>query len=179
MTEILHVPNDSAGAFASIPRKRNDLEHAEQKALFEWLAYKTNQDPLFGLAYAIPNGGNRDAVTGARLKNEGVKPGIPDICWPVPKAFYLDRVRCGLYVELKPTGYDLARVPLHQLAAGAALGFGYEVRLCIGLDDARAGFEDYDALPFPAWFNVSAARRAAADYLAAVEARRTKRSKVK
>jgi len=29
--------------------------------------------------YAIPNGGHRDAVTGARLKAEGVREGIPDL----------------------------------------------------------------------------------------------------
>lgn len=30
--------------------------------------------------FAIPNGGARSAITGARLKREGVKRGIPDIC---------------------------------------------------------------------------------------------------
>ena len=32
--------------------------------------------------HAIPNGGNRSAVTGARLKAEGVKRGIPDLFLP-------------------------------------------------------------------------------------------------
>lgn len=30
-------------------------------------------------AFAVPNGGRRDRITGAILKREGVRPGIPDI----------------------------------------------------------------------------------------------------
>lgn len=31
-------------------------------------------------AFAVPNGGKRNAITGAILKREGVKAGVPDIC---------------------------------------------------------------------------------------------------
>lgn len=177
MSEILPSPD----ALRSVPRHRNDLEHAEQVALFEWLAYKTNQDPLFALAFAVPNGGNRDAVTGARLKDEGLKPGIPDVCWPVQKTDpTFGRPFAGLWVELKPTGYKVERVPVHQLAAHRVLIMaGYRVVLCVGLDEARDAFECYDALPAPTWVNENNVRRAASDYLAAVEAMRAKRSRVK
>ena len=52
--------------------------------------------------HAIPNGGGRGdtkqsrMMTGAMLKAEGVKPGIPDICYPFPNSKY-----CHLYIELK------------------------------------------------------------------------------
>lgn len=31
-------------------------------------------------AFAVPNGGKRSAITGAILKRQGVKAGVPDIC---------------------------------------------------------------------------------------------------
>ena len=34
---------------------------------------------LRGRLFAVPNGGRRDAVTGARLKAEGVTPGVADL----------------------------------------------------------------------------------------------------
>jgi hypothetical protein len=51
------------------------------------------------LFFAIPNGGFRTWRTGRRLRLEGCKPGIPDICCPKP---------CGrwasLWLELKQPG---------------------------------------------------------------------------
>lgn len=173
MTEILHSPDENA--LAGIPKRRNDHEHAEQVALFEWLAWKTNQDPLFGLAFAVPNGGNRDAVTAARLKDEGVKPGIPDVIWPVPKLDELGTQIGGLWLELKPTGYKREKAPIHQIAAHRFLVFGHQIELCVGIDEARDAFECYDRLAFPSWLKVEQMRRAAADYLAAVDAMRAKR----
>ncbi len=32
-----------------------------------------------GRLYAVPNGGNRSAITGAMLKREGVRRGVPDL----------------------------------------------------------------------------------------------------
>lgn len=48
------------------------------------------------LLHHIPNGGARSKATAGRLKAEGVKAGIPDICLPVPKNGY-----GALYIELK------------------------------------------------------------------------------
>ena len=50
-------------------------EHREQAALFEWARYAGGRYPELALLFAVPNGGRRDAVTGARLKSEGVKAG--------------------------------------------------------------------------------------------------------
>ncbi len=50
--------------------------------------------PELSLLHAIPNGGQRSVITGARLKAEGVLVGIPDLCLPVPRggsgALYLE-----------------------------------------------------------------------------------------
>lgn len=59
------------------------------------------QFPEFaGLLYAVPNGGRRDAVTGAKLKAEGVVPGVADLCLDVARKGWH-----GLRIELKtPNG---------------------------------------------------------------------------
>jgi hypothetical protein len=50
--------------------------------------------------HANPNGGNRSAVTGARLKAEGVKRGIPDLFLPFPIRKYIGWYH-GFYIEVK------------------------------------------------------------------------------
>lgn len=52
--------------------------------------------PELQLLYHVPNEGKRTWRTGARLKSEGLKPGVPDLCLPVARGKYH-----GLYVELK------------------------------------------------------------------------------
>lgn len=54
------------------------------------------QYPELRWLFHIPNGGARDAITGARLKAEGVKPGVPDLCLPVARQGHT-----ALYVEMK------------------------------------------------------------------------------
>lgn len=48
------------------------------------------------LVFAIPNGGRRGKVEAGRLKAEGVLPGVPDLCLPVPIGGC-----AGLWVEFK------------------------------------------------------------------------------
>lgn len=63
-------------------RHARDEEHRLQTACVSWfrLAY-----PKWALLlFAVPNGGRRDAVTGARLKAEGVVPGVSDLILLVP-----------------------------------------------------------------------------------------------
>lgn len=71
-------------------------EHQEQCALFDWADFAESKIPALRLLHAIPNGGKRDIRTAAMLKAEGVKPGVPDICLPVPRGIFH-----GLYIELK------------------------------------------------------------------------------
>ena len=71
-------------------------ESSEQIALFEWAGFLENQIPELALLYHIPNGGHRAKTTAKRLKAEGVKAGVPDICLPVPRGKYH-----GLYIEMK------------------------------------------------------------------------------
>lgn len=90
-------------------------EHAHQRAFFAWLAWMKhlNVYPKADRMFAIPNGGKRDPITAARLKAEGVKPGVPDTFYPVPSPGLMDGAmhvkasnvlfvkHCGLWLEFK------------------------------------------------------------------------------
>jgi hypothetical protein len=68
-------------------------EDAEQVDLARWLASRK-------IRWAhVPNGGKRDMVTAARLKQQGVKPGVPDVLVFDPPPEHPDRI--GAAVELK------------------------------------------------------------------------------
>ena len=71
-------------------------EAAEQECLFIWANFHVGKYPELTMLHHIPNGGKRDARTGARMKRQGVKPGIPDLCLPVARGEHH-----GLYIELK------------------------------------------------------------------------------
>ena len=112
-------------------------EAQEQEALFRWAAYERMTHPELSLLYHIPNGGARDARTGARLKAQGVRPGVPDICLPVPRGNY-----AALYIELKRR--DGGRVSEDQRAWIDALNrAGNRAVICRGWDEARKAVEDY------------------------------------
>ena len=71
-------------------------ESDEQIALFRWAQLSSAAHKELDLLYHIPNGGKRNAATAKRLKAEGVKPGVPDLCLPVARGGYH-----SLYIELK------------------------------------------------------------------------------
>lgn len=116
---------------------RNE-EHKEQCAVLEWWGYKCHS---FGvpehLLFAIPNGGARNAITGAILKAEGVRAGVPDLFLACPNRYY-----SGLFVEMKkPKG---GRVSDAQAGMRTLLMWaGYDVQICEGADKARAVITDY------------------------------------
>lgn len=58
-------------------------EHNIQVACVRWFNLQYPQ--YRGLLFAIPNGGNRNLVTAAKLKAEGVTPGVADLLLLVPK----------------------------------------------------------------------------------------------
>ena len=74
----------------------NQWEAAEQTALFRWAGLMSGQFPEIEMLYHIPNGGSRNKIEAAHLKQQGVKAGVPDLCLPVARREYH-----GLYIELK------------------------------------------------------------------------------
>lgn len=88
------------------------------------------------LLYHIPNGGARSKGTAGRLKAEGVKSGVPDICLPVARGKFH-----GLYIEMKvgknkPTANQV-------LWIDALIKQGYQAKVCYGWQDASVVIESY------------------------------------
>jgi hypothetical protein len=108
-------------------------EHEEQVTLFTWFRMRY----AGMLMYAIPNGGARSSITGARLRDEGVLAGVPDIFLPCPSGG-----KHGLYIEMKRQ--KGGRVSPAQKAVMQALRMqGYEVAVCHGWQEARGCIEQY------------------------------------
>lgn len=76
--------------------KKIDHEHQHQVTIFQWAGVNTRKYPELSLLYSVPNAGKRSPRVGAYYKAEGLKPGQPDMCLPVPRRGYH-----ALYIELK------------------------------------------------------------------------------
>jgi hypothetical protein len=105
-------------------------ESNEQQTLFEWARRMEGKWPELRMMYHIPNEGRRTARNGARLKAEGLKSGVPDICLPVPRGEHH-----GLYIELKRR--KNARVTPEQMEwIEGLVAQGYVAAICRGCDEA-------------------------------------------
>lgn len=81
-------------------------EHDLQRSIIDECNWRANQDPRWGLIFAVPNGQYRK---GQRME-AGLKAGVPDLFLPVPR----DKTKAhpayhGMFIELKigrnvPTG---------------------------------------------------------------------------
>lgn len=69
-------------------------EHEEQCALIDW--FDLQYPALRGRLAAVPNGGERNAIVGAKLKAEGVREGYLDLQLLVARNGYH-----GLLIEMK------------------------------------------------------------------------------
>lgn len=105
-------------------------EHDEQVALFQWADLAKGEYPELALLFAIPNGGKRHIVTAMRLKDEGVKPGVPDVCLPVARGGYH-----GLFIEMKRTGGRVS--PEQQKWLSALRKQRYQTHLCYDWGTAK------------------------------------------
>ena len=111
-------------------------EGEEQRSLFVWAMIAARKYPALNLLFHIPNEGKRSQWTGARMRSEGLKSGVPDLCLPVSRSGYH-----GLYIELKagknkPTANQLAW--LEALEAQ-----GYKTAVCYGWEAAKTVIENY------------------------------------
>jgi len=106
-------------------------EHMEQVHLFAWIKKQALKYQPMELIFAIPNGGVRSKITGARMKAEGVKAGVPDIFVPIPARNYH-----GAFLELKSTSTD-ARLSKKQAEIIPQLtNQGYCTSVCHGHEKA-------------------------------------------
>lgn len=106
-------------------------EAQEQTMLFRWAEMAKGKHPELALLYHIANGGSRNVIEARHLKEQGVKPGVPDICLPVPRGPYH-----ALYIEMKRK--KGGRVSDEQRGWLKALDrMGNMTAVCYGMDEAR------------------------------------------
>lgn len=75
-------------------RKPRDEEHRLQSACVRW--YRMQYPKMKHNLFSVPNGGKRDAVTGAKLKEEGALAGVADLILLKSNRFY-----GALLIEMK------------------------------------------------------------------------------
>lgn len=111
--------------YGQYAQARKNPEEEEQIILMQWAELQQGRYPELALLYHVPNGGARAKTTAARLKAAGVKPGVPDLCLPVPRGVYH-----GLYIELKVGTNKTTENQKQWLAALAQQG--YKTAVCYG-----------------------------------------------
>lgn len=145
MAEVYQLKNGLGGPGMQRNRLPCPSESEEQQALFRFLAYRVEEYPVLDYLFAIPNGGWRNKATAGRLKAEGVKAGVPDLCLPVARHGFH-----GLYIEMKVL-YGGASSMAQKEWHARLRAQGYQVTVCHGwLAAARCIFE---YLGIPGEFN--------------------------
>ena len=89
--------------------------------------------------FHIPNEGKRTMITGARLKQQGMSSGVPDLCIPIPMGCYH-----GMYLEMKRRKECYPKVSEEQKEWIAYLNrSGYYAVVAYGFDEAKAFIDMY------------------------------------
>ena len=97
-----------------------DPEHQLQCACVRWFRYA--HADLSPLLFAVPNGGRRDHITGARLKAEGVVAGVADLLLLVPS-----QQHHALCIEMKTAKGRQSPAQKEWQQHAEAHGYRYEV----------------------------------------------------
>ena len=121
-------------------------EHAEQCAVMTWAALNAGKWPCLRLLYAVPNGaffggeiktfasGKKvpvAAIRARKLKAEGLKEGVPDLCLPVPSG----AAHHGLYIEMKRRRSGVSSA-MQKWWRQCLILMGYRTELCHGAEEA-------------------------------------------
>ena len=121
-------------------------EHDEQVALFQMAELHQAQYPELEYLFSIPNGGHRHKVVAAKLKAEGVKSGVPDVCLPCQGNWdwgdFDRKIRShALYIEMKVKSNKPTTNQEHWIDGLRELGNRVEV--CYSAEEAWAVILDY------------------------------------
>jgi len=123
------------------------MKHAESKlqiACVTWFRLQYPNEVLF----AIPNGGQRNAITAKILKAEGTLAGVADLFLAKTEIQKLDGVGSGyniryfgLFIEMKT---DKGRQAPSQIEFQKAVeGKGYKYIICRSFDEFKAEIDNY------------------------------------
>ena len=116
-------------------KKPDDAEHRTQVSCVRWFNLKYPN--LRGRLFAVPNGGRRDAVTGARLKAEGVIAGVSDFI-----LLKSNRRYGALLIEMKRKDGRLSASQRWWQRVVTENG-EYKYVVCRGLDDFMRQVDGY------------------------------------
>lgn len=112
-------------------------ESQEQVTLFAWAHMSLAKYPELEWLFHVPNGGYRNAREAQRLKKEGVKAGVPDVCLPIPRGGYH-----SLYIELKrQAGGSVS--PDQKKWLEALKNAGHKAVVCKGFEMAKEEIINY------------------------------------
>jgi len=110
-------------------------EHDEQVALFNILRMYEDKYPELKWVFAIPNGGHRHISVARKMKAEGVKAGVLDVCVPFPVDEW-----AGAYLEMK---IKPNRLTENQRAFIKAIEGTHKVYVCFSALDACHAVGEY------------------------------------
>lgn len=116
--------------------KKVPSEHEEAKAFFARVRLHEQNMPELRLLYAVPNGGDRHRAVAAKMKAEGVRPGVPDYALPVPRGGLH-----GLYIELKRLDGRASREQNEWIQG--LRDRGYRAEVARGADEAWRILREY------------------------------------
>lgn len=129
-------------------KKKGSPEHDEQVKVFEWAEIMSSKIPELKLLMAIPNGASYGGGGGRwniakRMKEEGVRSGVPDIFLPVVKerGMHSPDVESGLWIEMKVGKNKPSEQQMWWLRELELQG--YRAMVCYSAEDAIAEIEDY------------------------------------
>jgi hypothetical protein len=111
-------------------------EHSIQASFVEWCKWKEYSWPWLRNLYAVPNAGKRSFALAARMKREGLKAGVPDMCIAYPSGGWH-----GLYIEFKKKygGQTTEQANWFDRLQKA----GYRCVICFSLEEAVATVNEY------------------------------------
>jgi hypothetical protein len=116
---------------------KSPLEHHEAVMLMRAVRGAEPTWPELRFFAAIPNGGWRSKRVAAQLKAEGVRKGVPDYLFPIPRGGYT-----GLAIELKRVKEGRTS-PEQREWLDALSAAGWHTAVARGWEQAFAVLKDY------------------------------------
>jgi hypothetical protein len=119
------------------------LEDQEQADLIDKIERQSERFPLLKWLFHVPNGGWRGMRAGRKMKQQGVRPGVPDLVLAIPRGGYF-----GLWIEMKrqksvPSDVSAEQRDWHEFLRAQ----GYCVWVCKGCAHAWRVLVWYMGLP--------------------------------
>jgi len=117
--------------------KAIDREGMEQASLIKEISLR--YPAAAKLMFHVPNGGHRHKLVAMKLKEQGVKAGVPDLVLPMARGGYF-----GLYIEFKAMPpFDAAVSASQDAYIHALTEQGYLAIVCRGHIDALEAIRAY------------------------------------